>query len=461
MKAPVYFSSEQIRCFRETSGDENPLHWDESHARSSPFGKIVVHGMATVLVGIGRWAQGRRFRLRAIEGTFHRPLFPDVPYDLEIVEEGNSVTCRYLEGALMRTQVRFEWDAPGAEDGPVEFAGYRCAGPAKEFGQLAPAQLPSWQWNFLFWLSYAVARELPAGRSMLADFSARLEDILSGTPAFRWKSAFDPRFGVHVFSGRGGGVRALTVHAFRLADPVTYAISDIEERVGRSDEYRGKVAFVSGAARGFGAVLARAFALRGATVALNYRHAEAPAARIGAEIEAHGGRVLFLKGDAEDPADCRRMREILEREAGGLDVLVHNAFPRVETAPLAELPESTIRETISRSVAVTYHLSRELLPLMREGGVVVDVSTSFLRETEPNFCHYVAAKAAQEGLLLGLSGERRDVRFLVVRVPRMRTDRTSAPGDFRPAASAIDVARDVLFSLAGPPGKGNFSVLEL
>lgn len=63
----------------------------------------------------------------------------------------------------------------------------------------------------------------------------------------------------------------------------------------------GKIALVTGASRGIGAAIARAFAAEGAAIVVNYRTAKDSAMRVVAEIEENGGKAIALRADVADP----------------------------------------------------------------------------------------------------------------------------------------------------------------
>src|SRR5699024_1605189 len=83
----IELTSDQVRWFAEISGDVNPLHVDEAHARMTPFGRPVAHGALVVLSCLAALPP-RSGRLTSLDVAFPEPVFPDRTYSLS-VQSGN------------------------------------------------------------------------------------------------------------------------------------------------------------------------------------------------------------------------------------------------------------------------------------------------------------------------------------------------------------------------------------
>src|ERR1035437_4664728 len=70
----IQFSDDLVRYFAALSHDCNPLHMNAQYARRTPFGSIVVHGVAAVLKILGRHFGGEPFQLESISALFKKPL---------------------------------------------------------------------------------------------------------------------------------------------------------------------------------------------------------------------------------------------------------------------------------------------------------------------------------------------------------------------------------------------------
>ena len=87
----------------------------------------------------------------------------------------------------------------------------------------------------------------------------------------------------------------------------------------------GKVALVTGGARGIGRAIAERLGGEGASVAVNYRAAVDKAAEVVETIRKSGGKAFAIEGDVARAADVQRLFELTISEFGGLDILVNNA----------------------------------------------------------------------------------------------------------------------------------------
>jgi len=90
-------------------------------------------------------------------------------------------------------------------------------------------------------------------------------------------------------------------------------------------ELTGKVAIVTGASKGIGAGIAKAFGAEGARVVVNYATGKDDAERVVKSIVDGGGKAIAVQADVSKAADVRRLFEETKKAFDGLDVLVNNA----------------------------------------------------------------------------------------------------------------------------------------
>ena len=173
--------------------------------------------------------------------------------------------------------------------------------------------------------------------------------------------------------------------------------------MGKEDR---KVAVVTGASRGIGAAIATRLAADGFAVVLNYAGSDREAAALAAKIESGGGRALTAQADVSDPQAVRRMFDAAEAALGGVDVLVNNAGI-MRLAPLADADDALIERQIAVNLKGSLYTLREAARRLRDGGRIVNLSSSVVGMSLPTYGVYAATKAAIEAATHVLAKELR------------------------------------------------------
>lgn len=156
-----------------------------------------------------------------------------------------------------------------------------------------------------------------------------------------------------------------------------------------------KVALVTGASRGIGAAVARRLARDGFAIALNYAAGAAEAEALAAELAAAGMPAMAVRADVADADQVRAMFDAVEQRLGAVDVLVNNAGV-LQVKPLAEHSEADYDRSFDINVRGTFHTLREAATRLREGGRIVNFSTTTVALKMPGYAVYNATKAAVE-----------------------------------------------------------------
>ncbi|WP_138469023.1 SDR family NAD(P)-dependent oxidoreductase [Poseidonocella sp. HB161398] len=160
------------------------------------------------------------------------------------------------------------------------------------------------------------------------------------------------------------------------------------------------VALVTGGSRGLGRAMALHLAREGADVVLTYQSRADAAAETVAEIEALGGRAAALPLDTREISGFDGFAAALGAQlsgwgAAGLDILVLNAGIGLN-APVAETGEEMFDTLFAIHVKGVFFLAQRLLPVLKDGGRVLAVSTGLTRFCMPGYAAYAAAKGAVE-----------------------------------------------------------------
>jgi 3-oxoacyl-[acyl-carrier protein] reductase len=158
-----------------------------------------------------------------------------------------------------------------------------------------------------------------------------------------------------------------------------------------------KVAIVTGASRGIGAAVAQRLAKDGFAVVVNYAGRAGEAEQIAGKIEAAGGRALAVQADVSDAAAVARLFDETEAAFGGIDVLVNNAGI-MRLAPMADADDALIDSQIAVNLKGTVNTLRQAAKRLRDGGRIVNFSTSVVGLKLETYGIYAATKAAVETL---------------------------------------------------------------
>jgi NAD(P)-dependent dehydrogenase (short-subunit alcohol dehydrogenase family) len=184
-----------------------------------------------------------------------------------------------------------------------------------------------------------------------------------------------------------------------------------------------KVAIITGASRGLGAVLARLLATQGYNLILTARGGKA-LEETAQTLRQYSGTVIALAGDVSEVAHRRRLVEAAE-SLGRLDVLVNNTSTLGATPlrPLAEYPLEDLEQILKTNLIAPVGLVQQALGLLKQsGGLVVNISSDAAVGGYPNWGGYGASKASLDLASLTLANELRNTGVGVVSVD---------PGDMR------------------------------
>lgn len=168
---------------------------------------------------------------------------------------------------------------------------------------------------------------------------------------------------------------------------------------------QGKVAIVTGASKGIGAEISRAFAEAGASVAVNYASSKEGADRVVADVTAKGGKAIAVKGDVAKAADVEAIFAETKKAFGALDILVNNAGVYA-FQPLEALTEDEFHRQFNINVLGTLLASREALKYFGpNGGSIINMSSVASTASVATAVSYSATKGAVDAITRVLAAE--------------------------------------------------------
>ena len=177
-------------------------------------------------------------------------------------------------------------------------------------------------------------------------------------------------------------------------------------------KFRDRAILVTGASRGIGAAIAKAFAAEGGIVIVNYLRNVEAAAAVAAECRALGGEALAIAADVTSPEAVATMTERISEEVGRLDVVVTNAFAPYRFDPdnrarFWETPWEAYGQQFDGAVKAAYTVCRAMLPLLqrRSGASIVNIASDLVARPSIPYHDYTTAKAALIGFSRNLAAE--------------------------------------------------------
>jgi 3-oxoacyl-[acyl-carrier protein] reductase len=165
----------------------------------------------------------------------------------------------------------------------------------------------------------------------------------------------------------------------------------------QTSQQAGKVAIVTGASRGIGAVVAARLAQDGFAVVVNYASSSAEADALVTRLRARGASAIAVQADIAKAEDVRRLFDTTERELGKVDVLINNAGI-LKIVPLAESSDEVFEQTFAINARGTFNTLREAAKRLNSGGRIVNFSSTLLATRLPGYAIYNATKAAVEAM---------------------------------------------------------------
>ena len=168
----------------------------------------------------------------------------------------------------------------------------------------------------------------------------------------------------------------------------------------------GKVALVTGAARGIGKAVALKFAAEGADIAFTDLVIDENGQKTKSEIEAFGVRVLAIASNAANFEECHNVVDTIVKEFGRLDILVNNAGITKDGLML-RMSEAQWDAVINVNLKSAFNFIHAVSPVMmrQKSGSIINMSSVVGVHGNAGQCNYSASKAGMIGLAKSIGQE--------------------------------------------------------
>ena len=170
-----------------------------------------------------------------------------------------------------------------------------------------------------------------------------------------------------------------------------------------SNKLKNKVAIITGGDSGLGRAAAIAFAKEGAMLVIPYYDEHEDAKETKQYIESLGSKCLLLSGDIADKSFSKKIVDETLKTFGKIDILVNNAGVQYQQDDLTCIDESQFDKTMKVNVYGMFYLTKEVLPHLKSGASIINISSVTAFYGEPQLIDYVTSKAAMIGFTRALA----------------------------------------------------------
>jgi 3-oxoacyl-[acyl-carrier protein] reductase len=175
--------------------------------------------------------------------------------------------------------------------------------------------------------------------------------------------------------------------------------------MGNSGKLNGKVALITGASKGIGAGIAKAYAKEGAAVVVNYASSREGAHQVVQEIIAAGGKAITVQGNVDNSADVKRLFEETITAFGKLDILVNNAGV-YSFAGIEDITEESFHRMFNINVLGSILTIQQAVKLFGDnGGVIINTGSIVSTLDMPTSLIYTQTKYAVDAMTRILAKE--------------------------------------------------------
>lgn len=170
-----------------------------------------------------------------------------------------------------------------------------------------------------------------------------------------------------------------------------------------SGKLKDKVAIITGGDSGLGRACSIAFIKEGAKVVIVYLNEDKDALETKKYIESLGGECLLIKGDISEHSFCIKVVRETMRKYGKIDILVNNAGVQYQQDDLKNISDEQFDWTMKVNVYGMFYLTKEVLPYLKNGASIINLSSVTAYYGDPQLMDYVTTKAAIVGFTRALA----------------------------------------------------------
>lgn len=171
-------------------------------------------------------------------------------------------------------------------------------------------------------------------------------------------------------------------------------------------ELEGKVAIITGAARNQGRAYSEALARMGANIVVHYHlpSDKADAEQTAKMVEAQGKKAILVEGDLSDLSVIKKLFDEALKVFERVDIVINNAGVIVKK-PFVEITEEEFDRCFGINAKATFFMMQEAAKRISDNGRIINIATTILGATIPNYSAYAGSKAPLEDFTRALAKE--------------------------------------------------------
>jgi len=170
---------------------------------------------------------------------------------------------------------------------------------------------------------------------------------------------------------------------------------------------KDRIAVVTGGSRGIGKGICLAFAKEGAHILFSYASNQKAAEETVDQVKALGVKCFAIQADAGKEQDFVKMKELVQKEFGKINILVANAGTIGKELPVKDMPVDEWDHLISIDLRGVFLAAKYFIPLIETNpvGKIINMTSELSKKGRANYAHYCAAKGGINGLTRSLALE--------------------------------------------------------
>lgn len=472
VREEISFSKKSVDLFLNYSGDHNPLHCDEKYARRTPFGQIVVPGIAIVLTALGKYYESKRSEIKSIEAEFKQPLFLEKKYFLEILDHKKTIEATVKLGETVFCKIQWTESFVGKKSEQVvetsdQFVEVGSYEPHVQFlTELKKAYLieniDEVCIHALAWASFFIGMIRPGKQALFAGLKiifkpAYTHSILSNFELF---ASLDDRFGHEKIWGHSEAFDYVELSAFHRPPPIEIPINSLSTRLREVSLWKSNPhVVVIGGSRGLGATFSQSLAELGASVVATYHHSLEEALKLEKEAEFKGNHLMALKWDPTQQNNDE-VSEAIKKRLGKIDAIFITASTPIWPNSFLQQSSDEFYRFLHTNLQILTESLRALHPLRQQNCLIVFASSQYVQEAKSGYTHYIAVKSAADGILRGLANEWSDCKFATLFIPRILTDQTNVSFSLEESRDPVEIVKETLSKLKQLAWKNNYEEIN-